>query len=271
MVKVAILGSTGMLGNAVGAHFMAQEKYDTVLTYRNREISYGANKIWFDAGTTRLLDLPRVDYIINCIGVIKPFIEKDRGKSIYLNAVFPYELASHCKKHDIRLIHITTDCVFSGTKGAYIETDDHDCVDFYGKTKSLGEPSDECMVLRTSIVGEEIHKDASLISWVKSMRGREISGFVNHQWNGVTTKQYAKICARIIDESLYREGLFHIGSESVSKYELVSAISDRFELDTLVNPVEAPNAIDRTLSSNEDLSLLIMNDLPTIREQIFDL
>jgi len=271
MVKVLILGSTGMLGSAVGKYFLAQDKYETILTYRNREVSYGENKTWFNVGKSRLYDLPKVDYIINCIGVIKPFIKDDKAKSIYLNSLFPRELAAYCKKQGTKLIHITTDCVFSGLSGEYVENSEHDCLDFYGKTKSLGEPREDCMVIRTSIIGEEIHKDASLIAWVKSMKGKNINGFTNHKWNGVTTRQYAKICENIIDNSLYAEGLFHIASNIVSKYELVNTINKKFGLGITVSAVEAPDKIDRTLSTNEDLSLLIMRDIPTIEEQIFDL
>jgi len=163
-----------MLGSAVGKHFLNKEEYDITLTYRSREVSYGTNKVWFDAEKASVLDIPRVDYIINCIGVIKPFIDDDRAKSIYLNSLFPRELATHCKRYGIKLIHITTDCVFSGRKGNYREDDEHDCLDFYGKSKSLGEPHKDCMVIRTSIIGEEIHKNASLISWVKSMEGKKV-------------------------------------------------------------------------------------------------
>tara|TARA_R110000824_G_scaffold93073_2_gene225357 strand:+ start:16364 stop:17194 length:831 start_codon:yes stop_codon:yes gene_type:complete len=271
MRKVLVLGSTGMLGSAVGKHFLNQKKYETILTYRNREVSYGRNPVWFDAGRTRMLDLPRVDYIINCIGVIKPFIEDDKAKSIYLNSLFPRELAAHCKKSGIKLIHITTDCVFSGHDGNYVETAVHDCLDFYGKSKSLGEPDEDCMVIRTSIIGEEIHKDASLIAWVKSMKGKEINGYTNHRWNGITTKQYAKICERIIDENLYTSGLYHIASNTVTKYELVKDINEIFDLGITINPLNTPTGIDRTLRSHEDLSLMLMRGIPTLHEQILDL
>ena len=271
MVKILVLGSTGLLGNAVGNHLSTKSKYKTILTYRNREVSYGNETMWFDANKSRIHDIPQVDYIINCVGIIKPFIDRDKENSIYINSIFPRKLASHCKKYGIKLIHITSDCVYSGRKGTYVESDPHDCLDLYGKSKSLGEPSEDCMVLRTSIIGEEIHKNASLISWVKSMKGKEINGYTNHIWNGITTKQYAKICERIIDENLYTEGLFHIASNAVTKYELVKDINEKFELGILINPFKTPVGIDRTLSTDEDLSRIIMKDIPTVREQIFNL
>ena len=193
MTKVVVLGSTGMLGSAIGKYFQSKENYDTILTYRNNKVAYGKNNIWFDAIDSALQKFANSDYIINCIGVIKPFIEDNKEHSIYLNSLFPYELSSFCKKENIRLIHITTDCVFSGMDGNYSESSIHDALDFYGKSKSLGEP-DNCMVLRTSIIGEELHNNVSLIEWVKSMKGQKVKGFTNHYWNGMTTNQYAKVC-----------------------------------------------------------------------------
>ena len=270
MVKVAVLGSTGMLGSAVGKYLL-QQGFDVATSYRNEEVSYGDKKFFYDP-TTHQGSIPDdCEYIINCIGVIKPFINDNHENSGYLNSLFPRQLAKVCKSRGVKLIHITTDCVFSGKDGGYIESDEHDCLDFYGKTKSLGEPKEDCMVIRTSIIGEEIHKDASLISWVKSMKGKTINGFTNHTWNGVTTKQYAKVCEKIIKEDLYKEGLYHVCSNSVTKHELVSIINERFDLEIDIVPTEAAQEVDRTLATNEDLSLLIMRDIPTVEEQIKDL
>jgi len=271
MVKIAILGSTGMLGNAVAKHFLDTE-HEIITTYRgqNGDLCAGGEKYYYDP-TVDNVRLPfSCDYVINCIGTIKPFIEDDKVKSIYLNSVFPRELADFCEKKDIKLIHITTDCVFSGATGAYSENSDHDCPDFYGKTKSLGEP-ENCMVLRTSIIGEEIHKDASLIAWVKSMAGKEINGYTNHYWNGVTTNQYAKICDHIIEDDLYTKGLFHIHSNTVSKFELVTQINNRFNLGIKIHAQAPGQPVDRTLSTITELSNKIMNKVPTVQQQILDL
>lgn len=269
MVKIAVLGSTGMLGSSVGKYLIKQG-YEVATSYRNETVSYGDKKFFYDP-TTENNHIPDCDYVINCIGVIKPFIDDDKQKSIFLNSMFPHKLAEECNNSGKKLIHITTDCVYSGKDGNYSERSEHDCLDFYGKTKSLGEPKDDCMVIRTSIIGEEIHKDASLISWVKSMRGKEINGFTNHLWNGVTTKQYAKVCDNIIKNDLYQNGLYHVHSNSVTKFELVSSINERFDLGIKINPLETQQVVDRTLATNEDLSLLLMRDVPSVKEQIEDL
>ena len=269
MVKVAVLGSTGMLGNAVAKH-LHDTGYDVITTYRNENVSFGDNKFYYDP-LKGSVDLPfECDYVINCIGVIKPFIEDNKQNSIYLNSTFPRELADYCENTNKKLIHITTDCVFSGKEGNYSESSDHDCLDFYGKTKSLGEP-ENCMVIRTSIIGEEIHKNASLIAWVKSMKGQTIQGYTNHLWNGVTTNQYAEICQAIINDGLHRNGLYHLVSNKVNKYELVGYINDRFNLELDIQPFETDIVVDRTMSTETRLGKLLSSKLKTVEEQILDL
>lgn len=269
-MKIIILGSTGMLGNAVGKYFLNQFGEDTVfLSYRNEKISYGKNKFLFNAQSGNLWSIPKCDYIINCIGVIKPFINKNPVASVQINSVFPRILAEHCSQINTKLIHITTDCVFSGEAGFYTEELSHDCLDSYGKTKSLGEP-DSCMVLRTSIIGEELHKNASLISWMKAQKGKEVNGFTNHFWNGITTKQYAKVCTKIIKEGLYEKDLFHIYSPHiVSKQTLLEMINKKFDLQIKVIPTMANPAIDRTLKSVKSLNSKL--DIPSLTTQIMEM
>ena len=109
-------------------------------------------------------------------------------------------LAKIKKEHNCQVVHISTDCVFNGKKGNYNEEDDHDCLDVYGKTKSLGENPD-LTIIRTSIIGEEITNKRSLVEWVKSNTSKEINGFIKHFWNGVTCLQLAKIIYKIITNS----------------------------------------------------------------------
>jgi len=269
-MRIVILGSTGMLGNAVARYFLEEFGEDDVfLSYRNEKISYGKNKFLFNAQSSSLWSIPKCDYIINCIGVIKPFIAKDLIASIQINSVFPRVLANYCSKIDCKLIHITTDCVFSGMDGFYTEESFHDCLDSYGKTKSLGEPNN-CMVLRTSIIGEEIHNNVSLISWIKSQKGKEVKGFTNHLWNGVTTKQYAKICEKIIKEDLYEKDVFHVYSpHSVSKRTLLDMINKKFNLQIRIIPTMADQAVDRTLKSIKGLNSKL--DIPFLDTQIAEM
>jgi dTDP-4-dehydrorhamnose reductase len=268
-VKIVILGSTGMLGNAVGHSFL--DKYgedDVFLSYRNSTLSYGKNKFYFDCLSHAFDNIPSCDVIINCIGVIKPFIKKDPVKAIKINALFPHQLSDFCKQNHIKLIHITTDCVFSGKDGEYTEESIHDCLDHYGRTKSLGEPID-AMVLRTSIIGEELHQHVSLIAWAKSQAGKVVNGFNNHYWNGVTTKQYAKICHMILARDIYQTGTYHIFSNSITKYQLIHLLNNKFGLSLDIKNVAAPESIDRTLSTIFPLNKYL--NIPNIEQQISDL
>lgn len=279
-MKILILGSTGMLGNAVGKHFENTD-HEVTLTYRNDNVSYGKNKLYFDTDMP-LEKLPNdFDYVINCIGTIKPFMKSNPRDARHINSVFPWDLADWCKMNGSKLIHITTDCVFSGQKrrsaremtahrGAYTESDLHDALDDYGKSKSLGEPESECMVIRTSIIGEEIHKNASLVEWAKSQKGGSVKGFTNHFWNGITTKQYAKVCQQIIEEDLWEKGLFHVHSKDVvNKLQMVEYFNKKFDLNLSITPFEAPSACDRSLASEKELVSKL--NVPTVKQQVMDM
>jgi dTDP-4-dehydrorhamnose reductase len=266
-LSIAILGSTGMLGNAVYKYFSESGKYTVHSSYRNEALKRDSNSFYFDATKSHFNDIPKCDYIINCIGIIKPFMDNNVIESIFINSVFPKILSSQSAEAGMRMIHITTDCVFSGKDGNYSEDSKHDAPDSYGQSKSAGEP-DDCMVIRTSIIGEEIHKNASLLEWVKKNKGKEISGYTNHLWNGVTTKHYAELCSKIIDDNLYEVGLFHVHSNSVNKYELLKLINKRFDLGITINPTEAI-PIDRTLSSVKELNTKL--SVKTIQQQVEEL
>jgi len=272
-MKICILGSTGMLGVALRKHF-ENSKHEIWNSFRNKEHieNLKGNYIHLDVSSQIEQQIKTVvdsdfDYIINCIGIIKPYINKDPIVSININSIFPRLLANKieesCKK--VKLIHITTDCVYSGATGKYKETSPHDCLDFYGKTKSLGEP-ENCMTIRTSIIGEELHGGVSLVAWAKSQAGKEVNGFTNHFWNGVTTNQYAKVCEKIINENLYRKGLYHVFSKDVNKYEMLNMIDDRYSLSLKINKHQDKQTVDRTLRTEKELNEII--SVPSLDSQI---
>lgn len=266
--KILILGSTGLLGNAVAKYFLSKKEYETVTTYRNADYAFDGNAVYFDALEGDLSALPTdAEYVINCIGIIKPFMAQSIENAIAINALFPHKLADWCSENSAKLIHITTDCVFSGAKGKYTEFDAHDALDAYGKSKSLGECPDKAMLLRTSIIGEEIHKNASLIEWTKSQKNGTVNGFVNHLWNGVTTKEYAKICDRIITGGLYEKGLFHLhAADDVSKYQMLHYFNEKFDLNLTINAFEADPSCDRTLRTEKGLCAKL--GIPTVQKMI---
>jgi dTDP-4-dehydrorhamnose reductase len=248
MGRILIIGASGMLGYGVSTYFRAQGVSIVELTRKEYDIAKEPISKFEDF-------LDSVSIVINCSGVIKPMISRTPIEDILkVNAIFPRNLAKLCKAEGIKCFHITTDCVYSGRKGQYTEVDIYDAEDVYGLSKAAGEPTD-CMTLRTSLIGEEKGQARSLLSWAMSQRGKEVPGFVNHLWNGVTTIQLAKIIDRILSKGLYREGIYHVFSpDIVSKAELLEILNDIYDLQLQIRPVKAENDCDRTLSSVYDLS-----------------
>jgi len=270
-MKIMVIGSTGMLGSSVGRYFL-NNNIDTTLTYRKESLRYGEKNIKFDIlskSDIHSLFNDYYDYYINCAGSIKQKISQENKEDILINSVFPWKLADMCEKHGSKLIHITTDCVFSGNLGKYSEDFTHDCLDFYGKTKSLGEPSN-AMVIRTSIIGEELSGNASLVEWAKSNAQNRVDGYTNHWWNGITTLQYAKICHNIIENNYYKNDKFHIFSpKDICKHDLLGLISERFHLNLTIDPHKNKVSIDRTLRSSKNLVRQL--EIPTINQQICEM
>jgi dTDP-4-dehydrorhamnose reductase len=259
-MKILILGSKGMLGSYA---FSYLSKFYEVKSI-NREI--------LDASNCDELEIEKLliqysinsdDVVINCIGTIKPTVDLLGDlNAIKVNSVFPRMLSNVCEKLKINLIHPSTDCVFNGDKGNYDENYVHDVTDIYGRTKSLGEPTN-CMILRTSIIGEEIENQRSLIEWIKSQKNQSVNGFTDHLWNGVTCLEWSKFVHYTIETKSFWVGVRHICSPNyVNKYELVKMISDSFNLNLSINKVKSNNSIDRTLSSIYKIEYQI-NDLKT--------
>lgn len=265
MSRVLILGSTGMLGHAVNKHFGQNKNFEISTTSR-----IPGDDILFDVLTDSVDALPKgFDYVINCIGVIKPYVQAHPLEAVKVNAVFPLELAKFCRDNNMRLIHITTDCVYSGAAGRYTESSPHDALDAYGKSKSLGECVTDAMVLRTSIIGTETNGFVSLVSWAQSQAGQTVEGYVTHLWNGVTAGRYAKVCEQIIQGGLYQKGLWHIYARNdVSKYQLLHYLDRAFNLNLTI--LEAyPEKIDRTLRSEKPLCAKL--DIPTVEQMISEM
>ncbi|WP_352401226.1 sugar nucleotide-binding protein [Anaerotignum sp.] len=267
--RILVLGATGMLGNTVYGYLEKNPNFIVTPTTRN-PLSHATKGIFFDPLIQSVETLPKnFDYMINCIGIITPFIDKNPLVSLKINSVFPLELANFCESNNIRLIHITTDCVYSGNQGKYVETAPQDALDFYGKSKSLGECFTNAMVLRTSIVGPEIRGFVSLFSWAKSQAGKSIDGYQTHLWNGLTTKWYAKVCEKIILQEFYDVGLFHIFSDDdVSKFQLLQYFNEIFKLNLDITKAY-PKKVDRTLRTEKSLCSKL--EIPTVKEMIIEM
>lgn len=260
MEKLMVIGSTGMLGYAVSSYFKTND-YDVV------EISRDQFDIANDPIDKLKSFMSGVGVVINCAGVIKPTIAKNSIENVLkINSLFPRNLAKLCDELGIRCFHITTDCVYTGRKGNYSEEDFFDAEDLYGLSKNAGENKD-CMTLRTSIIGEENNQSRSLLEWAKSQAGKEVNGFTNHLWNGVTTLYLAEIIETILTQGLFEKGLFHIHSpNTVDKYQLLQIFSRAYNLNLKINPAEAKEPVDRSLASIYDLTRNVA--VKTIEQQV---
>ena len=265
-MKIYVLGYKGMLGMYVYT-FLKSQKYNLVgLSKEDLDVTLYTEsqlKLFFNS-----YQIEPGDVIINCIGVIKPQVDKlGTLYAIKVNSVFPHLLSNVCEAEGCKMIHITTDFVFSGKDEFYTEESPHDCIDVYGKTKSLGEP-ENCTIVRTSIIGDEIDRNGrSLIEWIKSMKNKSANGYTNHFWNGLTCLQTAKVFEQIIRCEYYWKGVKHVFSPDIlTKFELVQTVSDIYGLHLMLNETVAPVKCDRSLVSNHYINFYI----PSIKEQILE-
>lgn len=252
--SVVILGSTGTLGNFATEYFRAQVKDHTMVTALNRE-HFDAAETWH-VRRNILNYINKGDVVINCVGVLKPEVEKvGRVSTININTVFPQILSEVCEEREARMFHICSDCVFSGAMGSYTERDVCDADDLYAKTKSIA-PSG-CATIRTSFVGPSL-QDRGLLEWVRMQSGKTIQGYTNCMWNGMTCLELCKFIHECISNNNYWQGVLHAFTHRrISKYELCKLIGRVYDVDVNVVPAEATEisgtkingVLDRTLYS----------------------
>jgi dTDP-4-dehydrorhamnose reductase len=201
------------------------------------------------ANVERVVTDLRPDVIINCLGTIKQReAALDPVTCITLNSLLPHRLAAAASAWGGRIIHFSTDCVFSGRKGGYTEDDPRDAEDLYGQSKALGETvAPNALTLRTSIIGRELHHHHSLLDWLLAQKQRTIRGFTRVWWSGVTTIHLAEFVADVITRYPGLTGLFQVSSGKISKYDLLIRLRDGLELDVDIRPDDTP-ACDRSLN-----------------------
>lgn len=280
MTRVMVLGCTGMLGGMVAEWLLRNPGFDLLLTARDPGKWASSTRTspveCFDAEApeaetvlARLLHEHRAEYVINCLGVIKPYCKDHdlagRRKAVHVNAAFPYRLQAAAARAGSRVLQIATDCVYSGRKGAYVESDPHDALDVYGKTKSLGEvPAPNVLNLRCSIIGPERYHHVSLLGWFLSQpRGATVDGYAHHIWNGVTTLQFAQLCQAIMHrergldfEILRAAGPVHhfVPNQTVSKYELLCLFAEVYGRAVHIRRVDdAGEPVLRSLGTEKNL------------------
>lgn len=260
-VRVLVLGASGMLGSALVQHFYQRDGYEVIGTVRdalpNNELRKRCRStILSGVHATNLNELENVivshqpGVIVNCIGVVKQLKESsDPLIALPVNSLFPHHLLQLCIRHRARLIHISTDCVFSGKQGMYTEEDTPDATDLYGISKRLGEIDTEgAVTLRTSIIGHEIATARSLVNWFLSQNS-SVNGFTQAIFSGLPTVELAKIVSDFVIPNQDLSGLFNVSSDPVSKYELLCLIARVYQKKIEIkqdNSIEIDRSLDST-------------------------
>jgi dTDP-4-dehydrorhamnose reductase len=258
MAAVLVLGGSGMLGHELWR--TCAERFDACATVRSDELGAPAAEVLDPdrvvAGVraeeprtiARALDETGAGVVVNCIGIVKQAVD-DPEPAIRVNALFPHRLAAACRERGARLIHVSTDCVFSGEQGGYTESDLPDPVDTYGRSKLLGEPATPgSLTIRTSMIGRELATSHGLLEWFLGQSGGSVRGFQRAVFSGPTTPVLSRAIADVIEHHDGLDGLWHLSAEPISKYDLLLRLRDAFEVEVEVEPDESV-VIDRSLDS----------------------
>lgn len=274
-MKIAVVGSNGMLGHKVVNHLSQNSNFTIYAFTRNRKICREKNIFYIDYNELFNFFFP-YDYLINCAGVLRT---KDKNieslsEAVNINTILPLKILE--SELSNKIINITTDGVFSGKSGGYTELSCHDACDVYGKTKSLGEIKDDRVFnLRCSIVGEELNTSKNLLSWFLNCENTSsINGYINHFWNGITTLQFAKICENIILNDIKSNNIQHIvPKDIVNKYELLKLFNKYFEKNINIFPQYCDTTINKTLSTIDQSmnQTLWGSKIMSIEEMIIDI
>lgn len=260
-MRVLILGGDGMLGHEMLLAWRA--RHDVHVTLRLDASAYDSYGLYDRERSHPGVDVRRIEdvlgvvagcrpqAVVNAVGIVKQRASgKESIPSLEVNALFPHRLAQLCQAAGARLVHLSTDCVFTGAKGRYTEQDVADAQDLYGRSKLLGEVGDPgCLTLRTSIIGLELARRKSLIEWYLSQRG-QIRGFRRAIYSGLTTMEMS----RAIEHFLVREpdlsGTWHLAADPISKYDLLKGLGERLGRSDVELLPDDSFACDRSLDAS---------------------
>ncbi len=258
-MRILILGGDGMLGHQLFKYLMTN--HDVKVTLHQNLSFYHKFGLFNDRNAYCKLDVRNLDNltgvlsdfnphtVVNCVGIVK---QRDAAReyipSIEINALFPHRLANMCEDVNARLLHLSTDCVFSGEKGNYKEDDVSDAEDLYGRTKYLGEvQKNNCITFRTSMIGKELLRKKGLLEWFLSQKG-SIKGFKRAIFSGFTTQELSRIIEKMLVEYPEENGVYHVASEPISKFDLLNLIKEKLQLTISIIPDESFKC-DRSLDS----------------------
>ncbi|CAM4307922.1 dTDP-4-dehydrorhamnose reductase family protein [Vibrio neonatus] len=260
-MKVLVIGTTGMLGYSIFSNLSELSNLDVYGTVRSvngvEHFFPSTDKLITnvdvkDFATLEMAALDiKPDVVINCIGLIKQHVvSKQHVEAIEINALFPHKIAHLCDTIDARLIHFSTDCVFDGKVGNYLESDLPTATDLYGKSKCLGEVDyGEHVTLRTSIIGHELKSSVSLVDWFLSQND-SVRGFSKAVFSGLPTAYVAKVLADYVLPNASLSGLYQLSVDPIDKYSLISKVADVYNKQIEIEKFE-DFVIDRSLNSSK--------------------
>ncbi len=267
-MKILILGITGMLGHTLWGHLCTDSNWEVYGTCRKTDLLpqnlpevFHLERVTPEVDAEDFVALRQViehlrpDWVINCIGLIKQQqLAQEAVAAISLNALLPHLLAEVCKENGARLLHISTDCVFSGASGGYSEKDTADAEDLYGRTKLLGEVDyPHCLTLRTSIIGHELQGKHGLLEWFLAQKGT-VKGYKRAIFSGLPTIELSRIIGDYVLPSNDLQGIYHVSANAISKYDLLNLVAQRYITQTAIQPDEE-FIIDRSLVSSRFLKV----------------
>lgn len=259
-MRLLILGGGGMLGHKVWQ--LGRERFATMATLRGgaaaaahygfpaSEVIPGVDAFDFDS-VVRAIDKAKPDVVVNCIGIIKQLpTAQDPIVSIGINSLFPHRLHALGRTAGARVIHISTDCVFSGRKGNYAEADQSDAEDLYGRSKFLGETAGEgALTLRTSIIGRELSGASGLVEWFLGNRGKTVNGYTRAVFSGLTTNRLSEVIFDVMENHPGLSGLYQVSVDPINKYDLLRLLNDAYDAKAEIRPDDSV-VIDRSLDSS---------------------
>lgn len=249
-MKLLVLGGDGMLGHELYREL--RDHHETRVTQRNQSREphvFAGVEVRGSRRIEEVIAQFKPAAVVNCIGIIKQRPEnEDAITSIEVNALLPHRLAIACRAAGARLVQLSTDCVFSGDKGAYREEDRPDPVDVYGRSKLLGEVTGEgALTLRTSMIGLGLHRKTSLVDWFLAQKGR-VQGYRKAIFSGLTTRELSRVIRMILEKHPQASGLYHLSAAPIDKYTLLVKLRERLGKSVDIVPADEPR-IDRSLDS----------------------
>jgi dTDP-4-dehydrorhamnose reductase len=259
-MRILVLGGAGMLGHQLVASL--GKEFEVWATLRGPvpasasarlfppDRTIGGIDVLNTDAVTDVMARVRPDAVINSVGIIKQLAAaKDPFLSVSINSLLPHRLHRLCRAAGARLIHFSTDCVFSGRKGGYTEDDPSDALDLYGRSKFLGETVGEgALTIRSSIIGHELGSASGLVEWFLSQRGKRVQGYRRALFSGFTTPEMARIVQQVLTQHPDLSGALQVSSEPINKYDLLMLMRQAYGVDVEIAPDDTVR-IDRTLDS----------------------